>query len=275
MARHDDRASRAGGRRRGAGKLGVGLVHHHQPARLPHRVDHRVDIERDRAAQVDVVESFVGRFRHQALQAVSGSAGLRWSVELDDELLACGGRRVAPPKEPAGHADEIFDDEAPVDYIDLAKELEEELEGWVEHARELAELREEEPGVIISKVEDGEKAAVAGLRPFEIITHVDDQPVMTAKGFEKLHGTLDVGKQSCYVLSFSFSTFPSPQILLFFQDAFCQVRGSISGRRASTCRRGRRGRGPGSLRFVEIAAALDTETGISVVGMLTVGTQSI
>ena len=42
------------------------------------------------------------------------------------------------------------------------------------------------PGVIISKIEPGSKAAVKGLKPYEIITHVDDQPVMTVKDFERL-----------------------------------------------------------------------------------------
>ncbi|MBN1555778.1 MAG: hypothetical protein JXA11_13620 [Phycisphaerae bacterium] len=43
----------------------------------------------------------------------------------------------------------------------------------------------EQPGVIVSKVEPGSKASVAGLRPYEIITHVNDEPVMNVKDFEK------------------------------------------------------------------------------------------
>ena len=43
-----------------------------------------------------------------------------------------------------------------------------------------------EPGVIVSKIEPGSKASVAGLRPYEIITHVNDQPVMNVKEFETL-----------------------------------------------------------------------------------------
>lgn len=43
-----------------------------------------------------------------------------------------------------------------------------------------------EPGVIVSKIEPGSKASVAGLRPYEIITHVNDKPVLNVKDFEKL-----------------------------------------------------------------------------------------
>jgi hypothetical protein len=43
-----------------------------------------------------------------------------------------------------------------------------------------------EPGVIISKIEMGSKASTAGLKPFELITHVNDQPVKSAVDFEKL-----------------------------------------------------------------------------------------
>ena len=42
----------------------------------------------------------------------------------------------------------------------------------------------DDPGVIISKVEPGEKAEVAGLRRFEIIVSVDDAPVRSAEAFK-------------------------------------------------------------------------------------------
>lgn len=45
---------------------------------------------------------------------------------------------------------------------------------------------EGEPGVIVSKIESGSKASVAGLRPYEIITHVNDHPVRDVKEFELL-----------------------------------------------------------------------------------------
>ena len=44
---------------------------------------------------------------------------------------------------------------------------------------------EGEPGVIISKVESGGRASTAGLKPYEIITHVNDEPVSSAEEWEK------------------------------------------------------------------------------------------
>ena len=43
----------------------------------------------------------------------------------------------------------------------------------------------EEPGVIVSKVETGGRASIAGVKPYEVITHVNDQPVATVKEFEQ------------------------------------------------------------------------------------------
>ncbi|MCL2641063.1 MAG: PDZ domain-containing protein, partial [Phycisphaerales bacterium] len=44
----------------------------------------------------------------------------------------------------------------------------------------------DEPGVIVGKIELGSRASKAGLKPFEVITHVNDQPVMNVQDFEKL-----------------------------------------------------------------------------------------
>jgi S1-C subfamily serine protease len=41
-----------------------------------------------------------------------------------------------------------------------------------------------DPGVLVSKVEPGGKSAVAGIKPFEIITHVNDKPVQAVGDFE-------------------------------------------------------------------------------------------
>ena len=41
-----------------------------------------------------------------------------------------------------------------------------------------------DPGVIVSSVEPGSEAGVGGVRPYEIITHVNDQPVRGVKEFE-------------------------------------------------------------------------------------------
>jgi S1-C subfamily serine protease len=49
--------------------------------------------------------------------------------------------------------------------------------------RQYLNLAADAPGVIVSKLEPGQRASVAGMRPFEIITHVDDQPVASAAEF--------------------------------------------------------------------------------------------
>lgn len=52
---------------------------------------------------------------------------------------------------------------------------------------------EGEPGVVISKVEPGSKASIAGIKPYEVITHINDQPVQTVKEFEeRLQGLADL-----------------------------------------------------------------------------------
>lgn len=47
-------------------------------------------------------------------------------------------------------------------------------------------LTPEDPGIIVSKLEQGSKASVSGIRPYEIITHVNATPVMDVNDFEKL-----------------------------------------------------------------------------------------
>ena len=43
-----------------------------------------------------------------------------------------------------------------------------------------------DPGVIVSKVEPGSKASVSGIKPYEIITQVNDVPIQSVKDFEIL-----------------------------------------------------------------------------------------
>ncbi len=52
--------------------------------------------------------------------------------------------------------------------------------------RRYLQKKPDEPGVVVAKIEQGSKASVAGLKPFELITHVNDQPVKDVKDFEKL-----------------------------------------------------------------------------------------
>lgn len=51
--------------------------------------------------------------------------------------------------------------------------------------RRFLQLADKDPGVIVSKIERGGRVAVGGLKPFEIITAVNDQPVTSAAEFEK------------------------------------------------------------------------------------------
>ncbi len=51
--------------------------------------------------------------------------------------------------------------------------------------RRYFQIKENDPGVILSKIEKGSKAAVAGLKPFEIVLNVNDAPIMNTKDFEK------------------------------------------------------------------------------------------
>ncbi|MEX1312278.1 MAG: tetratricopeptide repeat protein, partial [Candidatus Sulfomarinibacteraceae bacterium] len=73
----------------------------------------------------------------QAGSAASKPVAPPRSTERQEPVGAAGPARSQPPEEPAQHVADIFDDEEPVDYIDLAKELEEELaeeEAMVEEA---------------------------------------------------------------------------------------------------------------------------------------------
>ena len=45
---------------------------------------------------------------------------------------------------------------------------------------------QDDPGVIVSKVEPGSKASVAGIKPYEMIVSVNDTPVRNVKDFERL-----------------------------------------------------------------------------------------
>lgn len=52
--------------------------------------------------------------------------------------------------------------------------------------RRYLQLKPDDPGVIIARVERGGKASIAGLKPFETIRSINDQPVMNVKDFERL-----------------------------------------------------------------------------------------
>lgn len=49
--------------------------------------------------------------------------------------------------------------------------------------REYYKLADDETGVVVTKCKNGSPAAIAGLRPFELVTKVDDRPVADARAF--------------------------------------------------------------------------------------------
>ncbi|MFH1746537.1 MAG: PDZ domain-containing protein [Planctomycetota bacterium] len=51
--------------------------------------------------------------------------------------------------------------------------------------RRYFQLQPDDPGVIVSKVESGSRASVAGIKPYELILSVNDQPIHAAAGLEK------------------------------------------------------------------------------------------
>ncbi len=51
--------------------------------------------------------------------------------------------------------------------------------------RRFYRLMQDAPGVIVSKIETGGKAAVGGMRPYELVTHVNGQPVADLEGFRE------------------------------------------------------------------------------------------
>lgn len=51
--------------------------------------------------------------------------------------------------------------------------------------RQYLQMKNDDPGVVISSIDSGSRAAVAGLKPYEIITHVNGQAVSDVDAFEK------------------------------------------------------------------------------------------
>lgn len=74
-------------------------------------------------------------------------------------------------------------------HYDSAKRFKSEAAGMTVRdltyeVRRFFQLKDDEPGVIIAKIESGEKAAVAGLKPYELIISVNDTPVRSAADLE-------------------------------------------------------------------------------------------
>jgi len=60
------------------------------------------------------------------------------------------------------------------------------LKNLTYEVRRYLQLQPADPGVVVSKIEPGSKSAVAGIRPYELITHVNDEPVSTIQDLERL-----------------------------------------------------------------------------------------
>ena len=80
-------------------------------------------------------------------------------------------------------------EETPTYYDSAARHKSEKVKLTVRNltfeVRRYMQLTDKEPGVIVSKVEPGGKADVAGIKTFEVITHVNDKPVMNVSEFEE------------------------------------------------------------------------------------------
>ena len=92
---------------------------------------------------------------------------------------------------------EIVLEQAPVHYR-TAKRIRNRTLGLVAadltfEVRAYLKLGEDAPGVVITKMQDGSPAAVAGLRPFEVITSVNGENVLSARNFaEMIRGKKDL-----------------------------------------------------------------------------------
>jgi len=98
--------------------------------------------------------------------------------EIGMRVFAGGEERVIP----------ITLEKAPDDF-DNADEYEDQVLGltvrqMTYEVRSVLRLSREAPGVVVSKVEPGGKAAVAQIRPYEIISRVNDEPVHSPEEFE-------------------------------------------------------------------------------------------
>jgi hypothetical protein len=77
------------------------------------------------------------------------------------------------------------------DYFDTAKKYQAGVLGLTVkdltcEVRRYFHKADDDPGVIVSKIAPGSKASVSGLKPYEIITQVNGQPVAGVKAFEAL-----------------------------------------------------------------------------------------
>ena len=103
-------------------------------------------------------------------------------AKIEAEFLADGEkvvREITIEKGPAhyGNAPSFKWDDGGITVCDLTFEV-----------REYLNLEADAPGVVVKRIESGAKAAVAGLRPFEVITSVNGAAIRDVKDFEAAVG---------------------------------------------------------------------------------------
>ena len=95
------------------------------------------------------------------------------------------------------HEAELVLEQAPVHYR-TARRIRNRTLGLVAadltfEVRAYLKLADDAPGVVITKMQEGSPAAVAGLRPFEVITSVNGEDVPSSKRFaEMIKGQKDL-----------------------------------------------------------------------------------
>lgn len=111
---------------------------------------------------------------NQALTEIGFGSPVRLEIYRDDESQLLDLTVVqGPPHHRA--AARHKDDAIGLTLSDLTYEV-----------RRYFQKSESDPGLVISRIEMGSRASVAGLKPYEIITHINDEPLHSAEDFKRV-----------------------------------------------------------------------------------------